>query len=147
VTSAQQPTFSSADTSSMFVAHQLSFAITSLSSAALEKQNKVIPQQVQVKTKVNIFAGTIGLGEWDVYQGIRMRTTETDFPKWTLNILLPVGSEFEYKYVIMRANGSVEWEQCEHNRKISSAEYVYSRDFGAKKPFDCFFQVHFDLDR
>jgi hypothetical protein len=81
-----------------------------------------MPQQVQVKTKVNIFAGTLGLGEWDVYQGIRMRTTETDFPKWTLNILLPVGSEFEYKYVIMRANGSVEWEQCEHNRKISSAE-------------------------
>jgi hypothetical protein len=51
-----------------------------------------------------------------------MRTTEIDFPKWTLNILLPVGSEFEYKYVIMRADGSVEWEQCEHNRKISSAE-------------------------
>ncbi len=58
-------------------------------------------------------------------QGIRMRTTETDFPKWTLNILLPVGSEFEYKYVIMRQDGSVEWEQCEQNRKISSAEYAF----------------------
>jgi hypothetical protein len=45
-------------------------------------------------------AGTIGLGAWDVRQGIRMRTTETDFPKWSLNILLPVGSEFEYKYVV-----------------------------------------------
>jgi hypothetical protein len=69
-----------------------------------------------------------------------MRTTDADFPKWSLNILLPVGSEFEYKcvlelpvgnlcnnmsmYVILRTNGSVEWEQCEHNRKISSAEYV-----------------------
>ncbi len=69
-----------------------------------------------------------------------MRTTETDFPKWTLNILLPVGSEFEYKYVIMRANGSVEWEQCEHNRTISSAEFVYSHDFACKKPFDYFFR-------
>jgi hypothetical protein len=42
-------------------------------------------------------SGTIGLGAWDVCQGVRMRTTEIDFPKWSLNILLPVGAEFEYK--------------------------------------------------
>lgn len=98
-----------------------------------------------------MFAGAIGLGAWDVSQGIRMRTTETDFPKWSLNILLPVGSEFEYKYVvalptsklcnnmnmyvIMRANGNVEWEQSEYNRKISSAEYVKKSFFEAEIRF------------
>jgi hypothetical protein len=81
-----------------------------------------------------MLSGTIGLGAWNVCHGVRMHTTETDFPKWTLNILLPIGSEFEYKYVIMRGDGNVEWESCEQNRKISSAEYtsiwIDDGDFG-----------------
>ncbi|MFI6577314.1 carbohydrate-binding module family 20 domain-containing protein [Nocardiopsis sp. NPDC050513] len=50
------------------------------------------------------------LGSWDPANGVRLSTDEGSYPWWTGSTGLPVGTEFEYKYVKTDGAGNVEWE-------------------------------------
>jgi len=61
------------------------------------------------------------LGQWNTKQGVRMHTSEVDFPFWTsppISLSLPRDEPVLYKYVITTADGRVEWESGP-DRKIS----------------------------
>lgn len=50
------------------------------------------------------------LGSWDPWRGAELETSETLFPSWTANAKLPAGGRVEYKFVVLRSDGRVEWE-------------------------------------
>ncbi len=49
------------------------------------------------------------LGSWDPHSGVRL--SGHGWPTWTAQVDLRAGSAFEYKLVLSRADGSVQWEQ------------------------------------
>eukprot|EP00928_Gymnodinium_smaydae_P100120 TRINITY_DN974_c0_g1_i1.p2 TRINITY_DN974_c0_g1~~TRINITY_DN974_c0_g1_i1.p2 ORF type:complete len:381 (-),score=70.37 TRINITY_DN974_c0_g1_i1:715-1857(-) len=60
------------------------------------------------------------LGDWDPKQGLKMRTDDASFPEWHLdNVQLMFEGDFvEYKYVVRRKDGEIEWEPFLINRKV-----------------------------
>jgi phosphatidylserine/phosphatidylglycerophosphate/cardiolipin synthase-like enzyme len=50
------------------------------------------------------------LGSWDPWRGLEATTHESLFPSWSATARLPAGTRLEYKFVTLRANGTVEWE-------------------------------------
>lgn len=61
------------------------------------------------------------LGQWDTKQGVRLHTSEVNFPFWTsppISLSLPREEPVLYKYVLTTADGRVEWESGP-DRKIS----------------------------
>jgi phosphatidylserine/phosphatidylglycerophosphate/cardiolipin synthase-like enzyme len=50
------------------------------------------------------------LGSWDPWRGAELETSDTLFPSWTANAKLPAGERVEYKFVVIRGDGRVEWE-------------------------------------
>ena len=59
------------------------------------------------------------LGCWEPQKGLALTTSSTAYPVWTacLELALPLAS-LEYKLVICRADGCVEWEPIEGNRRL-----------------------------
>mmetsp|Transcript_104110 Transcript_104110/g.335672 ORF Transcript_104110/g.335672 Transcript_104110/m.335672 type:complete len:494 (+) Transcript_104110:80-1561(+) len=55
------------------------------------------------------------LGDWRPGNGVELRTEPNCYPRWSGRALLPLSAkaagEVEYKFVIMRPDGSVCWEQ------------------------------------
>lgn len=51
------------------------------------------------------------LGSWQPAQGVRLRTDSGTYPVWSGAVDLPAGVGFEYKYVKLNPDGTVEWEQ------------------------------------
>jgi len=49
------------------------------------------------------------LGGWDPHRGVRL--SGADWPTWRASVDLPIGRRIEYKLVLLRADGSVQWEQ------------------------------------
>ncbi len=49
------------------------------------------------------------LGGWDPHQGVVLSGEQ--WPTWTADLSLRAGARFEYKWVVVRADGSVWWEQ------------------------------------
>lgn len=61
------------------------------------------------------------LGQWNTKQGVKLNTTEVNFPFWTsppISLSLPREEPVLYKYVLTNADGTVEWESGP-DRKIS----------------------------
>ena len=58
------------------------------------------------------------LGGWDPSRGLRLSTDADSYPTWTGHVAIDCGGECEFKLVILRADGGVEWEPLEHNRKV-----------------------------
>ncbi|MFJ1702170.1 carbohydrate-binding module family 20 domain-containing protein [Kitasatospora sp. NPDC088346] len=58
----------------------------------------------------NIFVvgNTAALGNWDT--GKALPLSSAAYPVWKLDLSLPAGTAFEYKYVRKEANGTVTWE-------------------------------------
>ncbi len=50
------------------------------------------------------------LGSWQPSAGIRLRTSEIEFPCWRTQVILPCNVDIEYKYVAVRGHETV-WEQ------------------------------------
>ena len=66
------------------------------------------------------------LGCWEPRRGIRMETSEGEYPTWRVDPLLlsneaPSG-EVEFKFVTVDAKGDVNWEPLPANRKLSLAD-------------------------
>lgn len=60
------------------------------------------------------------VGHWAAEQGIKLQWTEGNV--WQARLTLPAGAEFEYKYVVVRDDGSVREWQPGHNLKFSMLE-------------------------
>ena len=80
--------------------------------------------EVRVETvygdTVVVVGSTPQLGSWNPERGVRMYTDELSYPVWRANQWLECegNTPLEYKCVIMRASGSVEWEVFTGNRRL-----------------------------
>jgi len=76
---------------------------------------------MQVETQWGDTAILVGstseLGSWDPARGVRMRTDSSTYPWWHAQVQLH--SELEYKVVVLRGSGAVEWEGLQHNRILA----------------------------
>lgn len=67
-----------------------------------------------------IVGSSVELGAWIPAAGVRMTTDASRYPLWTAdNVMLNLsggGGHVEYKVVILRASGDVEWESMHGNR-------------------------------
>lgn len=69
--------------------------------------------------------------EWDVHNPVQLYTDEYTFPMWSTKTKVQVdsGSVIEYKYVIMRGSGSIEWETLGGpNRTMVACENAGAED-------------------
>ena len=60
-------------------------------------------------------------GEWSTERACKLETDETSYPVWRLAqpIQVPTDKEVvEYKLIILRGDGSVDWEPLDRNRTL-----------------------------
>jgi len=86
--------------------------------------------QVRAHTQKGECIGLVGstpeLGMWDAKRCVHLRTSRESYPLWWADIEIDVPSllespnnqNIEYKYVLLRADGSVQWEASGANRWI-----------------------------
>lgn len=67
-----------------------------------------------------VLVGSVpALGEWQPDRGVRLSTDKDCYPTWKAQLLVPGGVEsVEYKIVILRADGQVDWEPLTRNREL-----------------------------
>ncbi|WP_441246410.1 carbohydrate-binding module family 20 domain-containing protein [Kitasatospora sp. McL0602] len=57
---------------------------------------------------IYVVGSTTGLGAWDT--GKALPLSSASYPVWKLDVTMPAGTAFEYKYVRKDASGAVTWE-------------------------------------
>ena len=60
--------------------------------------------------RVFVVGNDPALGGWDPHRGVELKTSDDLFPAWAGHLRLPAGADVEYKFVTIKANGSIEWE-------------------------------------
>lgn len=60
--------------------------------------------------RVVVVGSDAALGNWNPLAALGATTDKDLFPSWAAPARLPAGARVEYKYVIVRANGDIEWE-------------------------------------
>ncbi|MBB6119269.1 carbohydrate-binding module family 20 domain-containing protein [Nocardiopsis algeriensis] len=60
--------------------------------------------------EIHVVGSLPELGSWNPRDGLRLRTDENTYPWWSGGTDLPVGTEFEYKFVKIDGAGDVVWE-------------------------------------
>ena len=73
------------------------------------------------------------LGNWNPAGGIELETEGGFYPNWFVNTWIRTGSPVAYKFVTIRKNGSMEWEQGDNralNIPLSGRAVVISGDYG-----------------
>lgn len=116
--------------------------ISQMSSPQLSNLNKVpsmlapapslIAKKMQVAFSMRVethfgdtavlVGSTPQLGAWQPERGVRMSTDENTYPMWHVLLLLDCEDDptsLEYKVVILRARGQVDWEELPNNRHLS----------------------------
>ncbi|KAL1519753.1 hypothetical protein AB1Y20_023261 [Prymnesium parvum] len=61
--------------------------------------------------EVRVVGSPPSLGSWNPLHGVRLVTNASLYPVWRCDPLLLNESEVEFKFVIVRADGSIEWEE------------------------------------
>jgi phosphatidylserine/phosphatidylglycerophosphate/cardiolipin synthase-like enzyme len=51
------------------------------------------------------------LGDWDPAKGKELRTSDDVFPRWSASVAVPAGHVLEYKFVVVKSDGYVAWEE------------------------------------
>ncbi|MDF1662209.1 MAG: phospholipase D-like domain-containing protein [Planctomycetota bacterium] len=78
----------------------------------------------QPKTKWGETVCVIGnhpaLGSWNPKNAVRLDTSSSVFPRWNGYVSLPAGVTVEYKYIRLKADGSVIWESG-FNRTLTTS--------------------------
>ena len=59
------------------------------------------------------------LGSWRPERALRMATDEVIYPIWRCEPLLLCSDDVEFKFIILRGDGSIEWEPLVHNRRLA----------------------------
>jgi hypothetical protein len=62
------------------------------------------------------------LGFWDPHFAVPLYTNEAIFPLWSANHEITTGQTVEYKYVIKKANGTLQWETSIENRRCAQLQ-------------------------
>lgn len=70
-------------------------------------------------------------GFWEPRNGIELCTSPDKYPTWSCNAQLASGHSVEYKYVVIRADGAVQWEANIDNRMFTSEGTVLVLDDGS----------------
>ncbi|EKX53322.1 hypothetical protein GUITHDRAFT_101025 [Guillardia theta CCMP2712] len=70
------------------------------------------------------------LGYWDPRGGVELQTNQVEFPQWSATFAAPSGQSVEYKYVIMKANGEMDWETKIENRMFTTEGNVLTLEDG-----------------
>ena len=70
-------------------------------------------------------------GFWEPRNGIELSTSPDKYPTWSCNAQLASGHSVEYKYVVIRADGAVQWEANIDNRMFTSEGTVLVLDDGS----------------
>ena len=89
-------------------------------------QRSLVSFQAKVRTEwgdtVVLVGSSAELGKWDPHRGLHMRTDEDSYPFWRLEVKLglagPIGEAHEFKLVVLRASGQMEWEPLAANRHL-----------------------------
>lgn len=80
--------------------------------------------QTQIGESIGIVGATAQLGAWDGARCLPLKTNETDYPLWSVDIDLTLDSEdssaphVDYQYVRVGADGTVFWESWGQNRSV-----------------------------
>ncbi len=61
--------------------------------------------------RVFVVGNDPALGGWDPSRGVELKTSDDLFPAWAGHLRLPAGADVEYKFVTVKADGSVSWEE------------------------------------
>ena len=64
-----------------------------------------------------VVGSTPELGEWIPERGLHMSTSDSLYPRWDAHLVVHAAS-VEYKLVIIRADGAVQWEDLPQNRSL-----------------------------
>ncbi len=96
----------------------------------------------QVGDRLALIGSTPELGEWNLAKSIALYTDSRRYPLWwtEINLHQPGDSKIEYKYVIWKGDGSIQWESGETNRWIpreTSSETIIVEDgwFNCIQPY------------
>ncbi|MFI5528252.1 carbohydrate-binding module family 20 domain-containing protein [Kitasatospora sp. NPDC051853] len=57
---------------------------------------------------IYVVGNTTALGGWDTSKALLL--SSASYPVWKLNVTMPAGTSFEYKYIRKESNGAVTWE-------------------------------------
>jgi phosphatidylserine/phosphatidylglycerophosphate/cardiolipin synthase-like enzyme len=83
--------------------------------------------------RVFVVGSDPALGGWNPHNGVELKTSDDLFPAWAGHLRLPAGQDVEYKFVTIKADGSVEWEPGP-NRRLhvpdSGRATVLAGDYG-----------------
>lgn len=78
--------------------------------------------EVRAETQLGDIVAVVGnvqqLGNWSPEHALRMTTDPGTYPVWRCDPLLLNEGEVEFKFIILRANGEVVWEE-RGNRRLS----------------------------
>mmetsp|Transcript_48245 Transcript_48245/g.96582 ORF Transcript_48245/g.96582 Transcript_48245/m.96582 type:complete len:527 (+) Transcript_48245:161-1741(+) len=63
--------------------------------------------------------GSVGaLGLWKPDGALKFKTDAKSFPIWTAEVSLPLGTDLDFKFVMQRSSGDLQWENGD-NRKLT----------------------------
>mmetsp|Transcript_47750 Transcript_47750/g.153739 ORF Transcript_47750/g.153739 Transcript_47750/m.153739 type:complete len:1058 (+) Transcript_47750:105-3278(+) len=71
---------------------------------------------------IRVVGSADALGSWDPKLGLPLATSAETFPQWSASTRLPLGVPMEWKLVISRAQGALDWERGENRRATLSPE-------------------------
>ena len=77
--------------------------------------------ETQFGDEVVCCGSTEQLGMWQPERAIRLATDESIFPIWRCEPLLLCADEIEFKFVVIRKGGAIEWEPLPNNRRVPNA--------------------------
>jgi alpha-amylase len=50
------------------------------------------------------------LGNGDATRAVMLHTDGTTYPTWNVNVDIPAGTQYDYKYIMKSSDGKVTWE-------------------------------------
>lgn len=59
------------------------------------------------------------LGTWNPNAAVKLSTSESTYPVWSVTVDLPTQTSIQYKYLTLRGEGDVLWEAIPQNRTLS----------------------------
>jgi alpha-amylase len=79
------------------------------------------------------------LGDWDTNKSAMLHTSDGVFPRWNGSASVPTSAKFEFKFLIRRADGSVQFERFASNRTACAHGTEATLNCGT---FDAFTETH-----
>ncbi|MEY9213123.1 alpha amylase C-terminal domain-containing protein [Thermobifida halotolerans] len=79
--------------------------------------------------EVHVVGSIPELGSWNPADGLKLNTDGSTYPVWKGQVSLPEGTRFDYKYVKINPDGTVEWENGDNRSAVADDSGGCSRTF------------------